>query len=264
MCNPRRINERASRMIAAAWEQSVSYLAQLMLQASATASITIPFGATFSPPVRRAFERTLATDGRWHAVDGGFETTVEDGRVIYRSTDGSLEISIRIEDIVHISEQRDHLVRVEDRREISATGAGSWDPVDRLGSEQEARAIAIANANRSLDAIERQASAALDQEIAARGQTEADRAEQRVREEAEAAARAAGEAQVTQRERELRAFAQGRLAVVRQQSTEVAGAALARAYQDVLVSFARQRGAQNLQTFSDDQGRLHIRFEAEG
>ncbi|GIH10891.1 hypothetical protein Rhe02_89580 [Rhizocola hellebori] len=263
MCNPRRVKERASRRIARAWEESVSHVAQLVLQASGQASVRIPFSETFSAAVRRAFERALSNDSRWRATDVGYETSVDDGRVAYLSATGDLEILIELTDIVAVSEQRTGRVRAESTSDISSEGEGTYDPEIRLRSEAEARQIALQNANRQLDAMEQaQANQLLQdarQEVLRRiGDEEA-----RVREEAEAAAAATANELRARREQELTRRAQERLAIVRRQSTELAGAALGRAYQEVLVAAAVGRGAQNLETFTDDEGRIHIRFEAE-
>jgi len=256
MCNPRRVRVQATRQLTQTWEQEVRRRVTATGMAVGEARTREPLGSNLGAPVIAALTAVLSRAAGWEWRDEAFRHSLAGGELSYHPDVRVLEIVAHATEQVSATGTATALARGEVDEAITAEGAGTYYD-DRWGgtTEQTARDDAQRAAEAALDAVARQR---IEQERAA-----ADRAEGADVERL-AAGRARQEvAQLTQRRgAELRAAAAARLTQVGVQGRNIFHLALAEAYRDAILAYARSRQAQGL-TMSERDGVLDIEFEME-
>ncbi|WP_326719930.1 MULTISPECIES: hypothetical protein [unclassified Streptomyces] len=255
MCNPRRVRVRATRELAHAWEQEIRRRVTRTGETHGEARIREPLGDTVGLPALTALPAVLARTQGWEqGEDGLFRHVLHGGSIVYDPATRELEISARVAATVTASGEAATVVQAEVNDTVEAEGVGTyyddnWGGLTEEDATQEAhqdleRALAAARQDR-LDEERRLAeereSGALDEQAGAR----ADRAYS-----------AAAEA----RAGELRAAAEELLLAVGVEGRNLLHRALAEAYRDALLAYARLRGAERLNV-SETDGVLEIEFD---
>jgi hypothetical protein len=228
MCNPRRIQVRASRRLAEAWDQEVRRQVTLHGQAVGRAAVREDLSGTVGRPVLTCLDRVLARTDGWREVAGGYRHDVAGGYVLYHSDTGELE----------------------------AEGSGRYFDDNWGGfTEERARETAAAEAQRALD------QAAADRVASERERADAE-AGTEIQTEAERQARASLDRAMAERGELLASAAAQELAAVGARGRSVFNPVLAEAYRDAILAFARSRHAEGVRTASNG-GVLTIQFEVE-
>jgi FtsH ternary system domain X2 len=254
MCNPRRVLVRATRQLAEAWEHEVRRQVTRTGLATGEARVREPLGVSVGGPALTALNAVLAADPEWERVGDTFVYGIDGGRVIYHPLSRELEIVATAS------------------ADVEATGASARTVSGRLSGDIEAEGVGVhyddnwggITADDARRVARERAEAAL--EAAAREHARAARAAADEREGAELVAQAevraeAALAQATAaRERELRAAAAARLAVVGVHGRNAFHRALAAAYRDAVLAFARSRRAEGVRCTEAD-GIVDIQFE---
>ena len=254
MCNPRRVKIHTVEQLAEAWTTVLVGAAVASGDATAEAFLTQPYGENLPPAFRVIFERRLASDPAWSYHEGVFRAEFDSGHITYDRETGELEFRVRLTERIEVGGEG----RLEVRGKLEST----LD--EKFTGEGRNREIATEKA--------RQAS-----------KTALDRERRRLRAEARAARRDAGEdaANVTRAERlaqedaeqrlqealgsrteELSARAHAELEIRRNECLRLVNRVYAGALQEVMESFARQRGAFNFES-SEHDGIIDISFELE-
>jgi hypothetical protein len=254
MCNPRRIRVTATRQIEEAWQREVSRSVQLQERVVGEARIRQPLETTIGRPALRSLESLLAAnDSGWVEVEEGYRHEVEGGYVTYLIDEQALEIVATLEDIIQAAGEDTLIVEGTVQSEISAEGEGRYYDDNWGGHTMEVgRRVAQTQAEIELDAI-------------ARAQVEqaASEAERLVEAEVEAGARSQAEADLrriaSEREADLSAQARQRLDTVGTRCRQVFNRALAQAYRDAILAYAKRHGAENIQ-YSDNDNTVEIEF----
>lgn len=247
MCNPRRVEIVATRQLQEAWEREVTRQVTLSSRVAGEARVCQPLDATLSQPVLRALEIVMAQpDSGWHSCEGGYRFEVEGGYALYLPEQGTLEIVARLEEEVEAGATVSEILRGEVETELSAKGKGTYYD-DNYGGRTEAVAKREAEA-----AAQKQ----LDQEA---GRHLAEVAEQAVAERAcsiEAAAHQRAAEGLRQQEEKKRsqlvAQATDQLHTVGVRARHAFHQALACAYRDALLGFARLNQSGAIHCTEDD------------
>lgn len=256
MCNPRRVRVRASRQLAQAWSHQVRRSVTRSGAVVGEARMREPLGATVGGPALAALESVLLDIEGWEQdeEDGTFRYQLDGGLVVYYPDTHELEISASASAQVEVSGDAETTVGGELTGDVSAEGVGvyyddGWGGITRADAERAAEA----DAERALD------EAARTQEA-----QEAQLAEQRVGDavtaEATAAADAALETATAARVEELRAEATRRLTAIGVQGRNVFNQALAHAYRNAILAYARSRGVEEIRE-TNRGGVVDIEFE---
>jgi hypothetical protein len=255
MCNPRRIRVRATRELAEAWEQEVRRQVTRSGQTVAEARVREPLGSSVGGPTLTALAAVLSrTDGWDEDAEGVFRHRLAGGAIAFDPATRELEIVARESAEVSSVGEAVATVRAEVADTVAGEGTGTYyDDGWRGITQADAQAAAEQNLNRSLDAAAR---ALRDQ-----ARRDADRdAGATLQEEAERQADAAFVSASAARSQELRARAAASLAAVGIEGRTLFHQALAEAYRDAILAYARARHADNIQC-TENGGVVEIEFE---
>jgi len=254
MCNPRRVRVRATRHIQQAWEQEIRRRATRTGQAVGEARIREPLGATVGAPALVALSSVLAAAPGWELRDDTFRHEIDGGLVVYHPATRELEIIATVVGVVEAAGEASVTVRGEVADTVEAEGVGvfyddNWGGI----TEEDAERAAQQDAESALDdaGVRRvqQARQAADDLEGTAVQAQAD----------ERASAALTEATAARAE-ELRREAAARLTAVGIHGRNVFHQALAAAYRDAILAYARSRSADRI-SCTDRDGVIEIEFE---
>jgi hypothetical protein len=257
MCNPRRIRVRATQELAEAWQQEVRRQAIRSGRTSGEARVRESLADSVGGPTLAALTAVLARlDGWVEFPDGTFRHELDGGHIVFDPATRELEITATVSAEVSVTEEASTVVAAGVSGTVEAEGEGVYYD-DGWGGF-------------TADTAQRDAEQNLERSMA-----EALRARrERAREEADAAAADALERAAAERaEATFTAAAAARAAALRREATDrllavgVEGralfhTALAEAYRDAILAYARSRQASNLR-HSEQDGVLDIEFELE-
>jgi hypothetical protein len=256
MCNPRRVRVRATRELARAWAYEVRRTVTRSGAAVGEARVREPLGATVGVPALAALERVLAETPGWvHDPENDtYRHHLDGGAVIYHPATRELEIVATAQADVEISADATTRVGGELGGSVEAEGVGIYyDDLWGGITEQDAERAARADAER-----------ALDEEVRQREERERAQAEER---EGEAVARQAEEradealaVATAARAEQLRVDAAARLTAIGVVGRNLFNQALAVAYRDAILAFARSRHAEGI-SCTENGGVIDIEFE---
>lgn len=264
MCNPRRIRVTATRDVIESWQVELERSVQLSDAVASELEVSYPFGGTLGARTRTVFEQALAAAPAWRESEGVHHLELAGGQVAYHPGSGELRVTTRLEDVVsvegHAAERRTGKVaetargRGVGRYYDDGEGGLSRSTAQRY-ARMSAEAEAEANARELAEAVRRRAEAdsaraARDLERDVERAASADAA-RRLEEER---TRARGQLEARNREQLQQVAEAGLLAV---------NAVLAGAYQNALLTYARERGATGVECVDSD-GVISIQFEMEG
>lgn len=246
MCNPRRIRVSATRQLDEAWQREVSRRVELQARVVGEARVRQNLEGTVGRPALLALEGVLAAPGSgWERVERGFRYGVEGGYVLYATDDQTLEI---------VATQSD---------EVRALGEATETLSGQLQTtlEREGEFHYYDDSNITTPAAETQARRVAEQnlESAARAERQrvADEAESAASSQIESEARNRANAQLEQkaqrRQEELSAQAREHLRTVGVRARQVFHRALASAYREALLSYARRNGAEIMHCNEDGE-----------
>jgi hypothetical protein len=254
MCNPRRVQVRATRDLTDAWEQEVRRQVTRRGQVTGDARVREPLAASIGAPTLAALTGVLARTGGWERDGGSFRHPLDGGHLLYHPATRELEIVAEAAAEVSASAEAATVVRGQLTDTVDAEGEGTYYD-DHYGgrTETHARQDAERAAARAVDAqVEALLTAARQQADQAGGAAVAATAAAR----ADAALAEAAAARVE----ELRREAATRLVAVGIQGRNIFHQALAGAYRDAILAYARARRAEGI-TCTDNGGVLDIEFE---
>jgi hypothetical protein len=255
MCNPRRIRVRATRELAEAWDQQVRR--QVTRRGSAIGEVRVrePLESSVGGPTLTALTAVLGRAEGWEqAEDGSFRHELTGGYIAFYPDSRELEIVAR--ESAEVTAIGEAVATV--RAELS----------DTLEAEQVGRYYTDGYRGLTRDAVERTTREGLERSLSAAAERRraevrdaTDReADEAVRQQAEREADSALAAAAAARSDELRARAAVSLAAVGIEGRNLFHQALAEAYRDAILAYARARHADNIRC-SDNGGVLEIEFE---
>lgn len=254
MCNPRRVRVRATRQLAESWEQEVRRQVVLRGRAVGQARVREPLGASVGGPTLATLTGVLARADGWDRDGDTFRYTLDGGYVVYHPATRELEIVAEAGAEVEASADASTVVRGQVTDTVETEGEGRYYD-DNFGgvTETDARRAAERAAARAADARAAELLAA-----ARRGaeETEAARVEAAAAARGEEALAAATAARVD----ELNRAAASRLVAVGIQGRNAFHQALAGAYREAILAYARSRRAEGV-TWTESDGVLDIEFE---
>lgn len=254
MCNPRRIRVHATRDIADSWEAEVRRQVVRRGEATGEARVRESLSATLGAPTLAALAQVLGRTAGWERDGEGFRHALDGGYIRYLPGSRELEIVAQAVAEVEASGEASAVVRGELRDSLRAEGEGvHYD--DNWGG------ITAADARR---AAEQAAQRELDRQVEALLEAARDEADQARGAALDAAAASRADAELARRAAErgeaLRRVAAGRLVSVGIQGRALFHQALADAYRDAILAYARARGAEGV-VCREDGGVLRIEFE---
>jgi hypothetical protein len=257
MCNPRRIRARATRELAEAWAEEVRRRATRTGRASGQAAVRESLADSVGGPTLAALTGVLSRlDGWTELPDGTFRHELDGGAITFDPASLDLEITATATAEVTVTEEASTTVEAQFSGSVEAEGEGVYYDDGWGGyTEETAQRDAEANLSTALEAAVRQRREQASREADA---SVGDAVERAAAERADAAFAAAAAA----REDELRRAAAERLMAIGVQGRALFNAALAQAYRDAILAYARSRRASNLHQ-SEHEGVLDIEFELE-
>ncbi len=241
MCNPRRIRVVASRQLDEAWQHEVSRTIELSAAVTGEARVRQPLGTELSGPTLRALEMALADpESGWSEVEVGYRLEVEGGAVTYLADDHALEIVATESDEVRALGEATRQIEGRVTRNINASGEGSYYD-DGYGGRDESAGESQAQREAG-QKLERLAGLHLE-----RARRNAERAATPALEN-EARERAAADLsrRLEARRSQLEGAARHHLESVGQRGRHAFHRALARAYRDAILAYARNNNAAGL------------------
>jgi hypothetical protein len=257
MCNPRRIRVRAARELAEAWAQEVRRQATRTGRAAGEARVRESLADSVGGPTLAALTGVLGRlDGWTELPDGTFRHELDGGAITFDPATRDLEITATATAEVSVTEEVSASVEAQVSGTLEAEGEGVYYDDGWGGhTEETAQRDAEANLSRAMETAlrQRREQASRDADTAA-----GDAVQLAATRRADAAFAAAAAA----REDELRRAAARRLMSVGAAGRALFHAALAQAYQDAILAYARSRRASNLHR-SEHDGVLEIEFELE-
>jgi hypothetical protein len=256
MCNPRRVRVRATRQLAQAWEHEVRRTVTRSGAAVGEARVREPLGSSVGAPALAALEPVLASTPGWqyHEDDDSYRHEIDGGRVVYHPGSRELEIVATATARVEVSADASERIGGKLAGTVEAEGVGAYYDDYRGG-------VTRADAER---AAQEAAQSALDATAREREGQERARAEERAggavaAQAAERATAALAEARAARGE-QLRAEAAARLTAVGIAGRNLFNQALATAYRNAILAYARSRHAEAISCTEHD-GVVDIEFE---
>lgn len=255
MCNPRRVRVHATRALAHAWEQEIRRRVTRTGEAHGEARIRESLGDTVGAPALTALPAVLARTPGWEqGEDGLFRHVLHGGSLTYDPATRELEISARVAATVTASGEAATVVQAQVNDTVEAEGVGTYYDDNWGGrTEEDAAKDAQEDLERSLAAARQ---SRLDEENRRAEERESEALDVRAAARADRAFSAASE----ERARELRLAAEELLLAVGVEGRNLLHRALAEAYRDALLAYARVRGAERLNV-SETDGVLEIEFD---
>lgn len=257
MCNPRRIRVRATRELAEAWEQEVRRQATRSGSVSGEARVRESLADSVGGPTLAALTDVISQAEGWvQTPEGAFRHELDGGHIVFDPGSRELEIVAAVSGDVSVTAEASATFTTELSGTVDVQGEGVYYD-DGWGGRTRESARREAERNRDLamerELRERRSRAERDAETSAGASVE-----RRAAERAEAAFGTAA----TARAEELRREAERRLLAVGVEGRALFNAALADAYRDAFLAYARRRGASNVSQ-SEHDGVLDIEFELE-
>jgi hypothetical protein len=254
MCNPRRVHVTASQALAEAWEHEVRRVITRSGEVTAEARTREALDASIGAPTLVLLERVLDAADGWQRDGETYTHPLDGGAIIYHADTRELEIVAFASEMVSVEGSSSELVRGDLTDTIEAEGTGVYYDDNYRGiTEDDARAAAARDAQHRL-------SARRDEVL---GQARAE-AEGAVGATVEAAAGARADEEFVRRSAaraaQLRVAAADRVTSVGIQGRNLFHRALADAYRDAILAYARSRGAEGL-TCTQQEGVVEIQFE---
>jgi hypothetical protein len=254
MCNPRRVHVRATRQLAQAWEEEIRRQVSRTGDVVGEARIREPLAAGIGAPTLTALTSVLERLPGWDWDGESFVHQLDGGHISFDPVTRELEIVARMSDRVAATGEARQTVGGTLNETVEAEGQGTYYD-DGWGGLTAETAQAEA---------ERNAAAAVDEAVAGLLARERAAADEREGAAVEAAAAAAADRSLaersTARRTELEHAAAARLDAVGVQGRNLFHAALAEAYRDAILAYARARGADGIRC-SEADGVLDIEFE---
>jgi hypothetical protein len=248
---------RATRELAEAWAQEVRRQATRAGRAVGEARVRESLADSVGGPTLAALTDVLARTSGWTELpDGTFARELAGGTLTFDPDTRELEITASVSAEVSVTEEAATTVDARVSETVEAEGEGIYYD-DGWGGRTERTAQREAERNASIaieEALRRRREQASREAEAAAGDA--------VEREAAARAEAAFTAAAARREDELRRMAADRLTAVGVEARALFNAALAEAYRDAILAYARSRRASNLH-HSEREGVLDIEFELE-
>jgi hypothetical protein len=255
MCNPRRVRVRATRELAEAWNQEVRRQVTRTGQAVAEARVREPLESTVGGPTLAALEAVLArTEGWQQDPDGVFRHELHGGHIAFDPASRELELLARESSEITATGEASIVVRTEASGTVEGEGVGTYyddnwaditrEDATRAAEQDLARSLAAAAEQRR-----EQVRRATDDEAGGQVWQQAAR-----RADAELGAASAA------RSAELQRRATDRLVAVGIEGRNLFHLALAEAYRDAILAYARTRRADNIRC-TEDGGTVEIEFE---
>lgn len=255
MCNPRRVRVTATRQLVESWEHEMRRLSTSAGTAVGEMRIREALDADIGAPTLDALITVLEASEGWAAADGAFRYDLdENSYLVYHVEDQELEIVVRLSAEVQVEAEAATTTAGELNEEITATGTGRYYDDGWGGiTEDDARRAAADQAEQLLDARRQERT---------REQIEAFEREhdEALRAVADQRAAAALAAQIAERSQALRADALSQMAAVGIQARGVFNQALAQAFREAILAYAREHGAEGL-SCSEQDGVVDIQFE---
>jgi len=242
----------ATRQLDEAWQREVLRRVELQARVVGEARVRQNLEGTVGRPALLALEGVLAAPSSgWVRVERGFRYDVEGGYVLYATDDQMLEIvATQSDEVQALGEatetlsgqlqttiEREGEFRYYDDSGISETVAES---AARRDAEQNLESAAQAERQRVMGEAESAASSQLEGEARQRAVAQLEQNTQRRREE-------------------LSAQAREHLRTVGVRARQVFHRALASAYREALLSYARRNGAEGVQ-YTEDGDSFEIEF----
>ena len=255
MCNPRRVRVRATRELAEAWEQEIRRHVTCRGNAVGEIRVREPLESSVGGPTLTALTAVLGrTEGWEQDADGRFRHQVSSGHISFDPDSRELEIVARESAEVTVTGEAATRVRAElvDTIETQAEARYYTD-----GYRGRTRAVAEREAHRDAERLLSAAAELRRAEARAAADHEAGEA---IRQQAERDADSALAAATAARSEELRARAATALAAVGIEGRNLFHQALAQAYQDAILAYARARHADNIRC-ANGGGVLEIEFD---
>jgi hypothetical protein len=256
MCNPRRIRVQATQELAEAWEQEVRRRVALRGQVTGEARVREPLGATLGAPTLAALNAVLDRTEGWHHDGEALRHELDGGYVRYHAATRELEIVAVATESVEAVGEAAATARGSVSETVSAEGTGTYyDDMSslwyRLRARQQARRDANSRLAAELDRARRAARRRLDDTEGAA-----------VQEQAQGRAQEQFDRLAAERSPHLREQATWDLMAVGAQARGLFHQAMAEAYRDAIMAFARSRHAEGLMCTERD-GVVEIEFEYE-
>ncbi|MFD0272338.1 hypothetical protein ACFVHB_00320 [Kitasatospora sp. NPDC127111] len=264
MCNPRRIEVRATSTLSRTWQETLTRTASATVDVTGEARLRQPFGTLLGSPLRHAFEQALGADPRWTWSDGAYRLALEDGEVAYHPGTGEIEMTARRSGLAEARGSASRTVSGRITANTDATASGTYYG-DGWAGQTEAYVRSQLHSKLQKESDRKAEQEADQQEIRARDRGRSQLADQ----QGEIDELAADDARrnlgaVAERARAgLDRQASEQLAETRDTYLRPVNLVLRTAYRDTIEAYARAHGAQNLSVDEDGDG-LVIEFEIEG
>ncbi|GAA1416742.1 molecular chaperone DnaJ [Catellatospora coxensis] len=257
MCNPRRVRVDAARHLQEAWEAEVTRVIQRSADVTGEARLREPLDAAVGGPTLVMLEQVLAALDGWEETDGSFRHELDGGYIAYHPDTQELEIVATLSDQVTVEGTATQRTSGTVEASLEVTGVGTYYD-DGWGdlTEETAQREATRNAQELLEQRRREAIDAAQHDAAQIIAADLERA-------ADAQAHAALLQAQADRVEQLHAAARRRLTALGVQGRNLFYRALADAYREAILAYARSRGAEGVVCVERD-GVLEIEFNLRG
>jgi hypothetical protein len=254
MCNPRRIRVSATRHLAEEWERQIERVVERSEEVLGEARVGENLAATLGRPTLIALERVLDRSAGWRLHGDVYRFELDGGHVAYHLQTHELEIVAEVRDRIAATGRAATNVRGTISADLAGTGEGvyyddGWGNLTADDARREAQRNLEADLDRAVEARRLQAYAAAEREhrdeLDAQARREADTFLARER---------------TVRSAELRRRAAELITAVGAAGRATFHTALAEAYRDAILAYARVRGAANV-VCTERDGVVDIQFE---
>jgi hypothetical protein len=243
-----------TRNLEEAWDHLIRRVATLSEVVTGEARIREPLDGGVGAPTLAALEQVLANEPDWEFADGVFRHALDGGYVAYHVATQELEIVAQLSSEVQASAEATAASQGQVAGTFTARGEGVYYDDGYAGiTEADARRNAETRAEADAD---RQRRGLIDDAISA-AEREHD---SNLTATAQASAQAALADQVSARSAELAEQANQQLAAVGIQGRNVFHRALAQAYREAVLAYARNHYAEGISCTERD-GVLEIEFE---
>jgi FtsH ternary system domain X2 len=255
MCNPRRVEVTATRQLVESWQHEIRRLSMSSGTAIGEVRVCEALDDSIGAVTLDALVAVLSRTEGWELADGVFRYDLDANSFLaFHVDEQELEIVVRLSDEVSAQAAATATASGEINEEIEATGVGRYYDDEWGGvTEGDAREAARRHAEQLLEAR----GGELTREAMEAAEAEHDEA---LRALADRRAAAALAEQIAGRTEALRAEALSQMAATGIQARAIFHQALAEAFRDAIVGYAREHGAEGL-SCSERDGVVDIQFE---
>jgi hypothetical protein len=263
MCNPRRVQVRATRTISEQWRAEIARTAEASGTAAGEARLECPLATMLAPAALTAFAEAVAGDEHWVRSGDVYRLAVPGGEVTYDPAARVIEIVARVTERLRVEGHAEHVETGEVQADVEGEAtstyyldgfAGRTERVARREAERAAGAAAEANAQREREQLTQAARERTQEAMRESGN--------RVQGEAEADARRRLAEATAARAAELRGEADARLEEIHRQTLEAVFRTMAAGYRAAITRYARENNAENL-SVTESGDVVEIQFEME-